>query len=86
MQTFRGEEFSIYQPLAFRADLPEVDALVAEDLDAVGAVVGDEDLLSLVDDDAVGELEVLRAAELVQHVAKLVEDDHPHHLGKKIMR
>ena len=71
MQTFRGEEFSIQYPLTLRADLPEVDALVAEDLDAVGAVVGDEDLLSLVDDDAVGELEVLRAAELVQHVSHL---------------
>ena len=70
----------------FAADLPEEVAFVVEDLDAVGSVVADEDLLPVVDDHPVGELQVLRAAELVQHVAKLVEDDHPHHLGKKIIR
>ena len=70
----------------FAADLPEEVAFVVEDLDAVGSVVADEDLLPVVDDHPVGELQVLRAAELVQHVAKLVEDDHPHHLGIKIMR
>ena len=66
----------------FTADLSEEVAFVVEDLDAVGAVVTDEDLLPVVDDDPVGELEVLRAAELVEHVAQLVEDDHPHHLDK----
>ena len=66
----------------FAANLPKEIALVVEDLDAVGAVVTDEDLLPVVDDDPVGELEVLRAAELVEHVAQLVEDDHPHHLDK----
>jgi len=65
----------------FAADLPEEVAFVVEDLDAVGSVVADEDLLPVVDDHPVGELEVLRAAELVQHVAKLVEDDHPHYLA-----
>ena len=69
----------------FAADLSEEVAFVVEDLDAVGSVVADEDLLPVVDDHPVGELQVLRAAELVQHVAKLVEDNHPHHLGKKIM-
>ena len=34
----------------------------------------------VVDDDPVGELEVLRAPELVEHVAELVEDNHSHHL------
>ena len=57
--------------LTLCADLAEVDSLVAEDLDAVGPVVGDEDLLPVVDHHAVGELEVLGAAELVQHVSHL---------------
>merc|ERR1719278_591780 len=65
----------------FTADLSEEVAFVVEDLDAVGSVVADEDLLPVVDDHPVGELQVLRAAELVQYVAKLVEDDHPHHLA-----
>ena len=68
--------------LTFRADLAEVDPLVAEDLDAVCAVVWDEDLLAVVDNDAIGELEVLGAAKLVQHISQLVENDDPHHLGK----
>ena len=67
----------------FAADLPEEVAFVVEDLDAVGSVVADEDLLPVVDDDPVGELEVLRATKLVQHVAQLVKDDNPHHLGEK---
>ena len=36
----------------------------------------------IIDHHPVGELEVLGAAKLVQHVAVLVEDDHPHHLDK----
>ena len=72
-----------YLLLTFAANLPKEVALIVEDLDAVSAVVTDEDLLTVVDDDPVGELEVLRAAKLVQHVAQLVEDDHPHHLDKK---
>ena len=72
-----------YILLTFAANLPKEIALIVEDLDAVSAVVTDEDLLPVVDDDPVGELEVLRAAKLVQHVAQLVEDDHPHHLDKK---
>ena len=72
-----------YLLLTFAANLPKEVALIVEDLDAVSAVVTDEDLLPVVDDDPVGELEVLRAAKLVEHVAQLVEDDHPHHLDKK---
>ena len=72
-----------YILLTFAANLPKEIALIVEDLDAVSAVVTDEDLLPVVDDDPVGELEVLRAAKLVEHVAQLVEDDHPHHLDKK---
>ena len=72
-----------YLLLTFAANLPKEIALIVEDLDAVSAVVTDEDLLPVVDDDPVGELEVLRAAKLVEHVAQLVEDDHPHHLDKK---
>ena len=72
-----------YILLTFAANLPKEIALIVEDLDAVSAVVTDEDLLTVVDDDPVGELEVLRAAKLVEHVAQLVEDDHPHHLDKK---
>ena len=66
--------------LTLGANLAEVGSLVAEDLDAVGAVVGDEDLLPVVDHHAVGELEVLGAAKLVQHISQLVENDDPHHL------
>ena len=57
--------------LTLSSDLPEVDPFVVEDLDAVSAVVGDEDLLPVVDDDAVGELEVLGAAKLGQNFAHL---------------
>ena len=66
--------------ITFSSDLPEVMAFIVEDLDAVGAVVGDEDLLAIVDDDAVRELQVLGAAELVEHVAQLIEDDDAHDL------
>ena len=73
-----------YFVLTFTANLPKEVAFVVEDLDAVGAVVADEDLLPVVDNDPVGELQVLRATKLVQHVAKLVKDDHPHHLEKAL--
>lgn len=44
-------------------------------------VVRDEDLLLVVDNNAVGELEVRRAVERVQGVSVLVEYDDPHHLA-----
>ena len=47
----------------------------------MSSVVRNENLLSVVDHHAVGELQVLGAAELVQDVAGLVEDDHAHHLA-----
>ena len=55
----------------FAANLPDELSVVVEDLDAVGAVVRDEDLLTIVDDHAVGELEVFRATKLVQDVPHL---------------
>lgn len=42
----------------FAANLTQKDTFVAEDLDAVGTVVGDEDLLLIVDNDAIGEFQV----------------------------
>jgi len=42
----------------FASDLAQEVALVIEDLDAVGPVVGDENLLPVVDDDTVGKLEM----------------------------
>lgn len=41
---------------ALASDLPQVHALVVEYLDAVRPIVADENLLFVVDDDAVGEL------------------------------
>ena len=52
--------------------MPEIDSVVVEDLDAVRAVVGDEDLLAVVDDDAVRELQMLGASKFVEDVAHLV--------------
>ena len=47
----------------------------------MSSVVRNENLLAVVDHHAVGELQVLGAAKLVQDVAGLVEDDHAHHLA-----
>ena len=43
---------------ALAPDLPQVVAVVVEDLDTVGAVVGDENLHGIVDDNSVGELQI----------------------------
>ena len=51
--------------------MPEIDSVVVEDLDAVRAVVGDEDLLAVVDDDAVRELQMFGASKFVKDVAHL---------------
>lgn len=67
--------------LTFPADLSQVLALVVEYFDAVCPIVGYEYLLAVVDDDPVGELEVLGAAKLVQDLAQLIEDDDAHHLA-----
>ena len=68
----------------FAANLSKEVSFIVKDLDAVGSVVTDEDLLPIVDNHSVGKLEVLRATKLVQHVAKLVKDDHPHHLEQSM--
>jgi len=66
---------------SFTADLPEEVSIVIKDFDAVGSIIRDEYLLSVIYNHAVGELQMLGAAELVQHVTELVEDDHTHHLA-----
>ena len=78
--------------LTFPSDLPQVLPFVVEDFDAVCPIVGYEDLLAVVDDNPVGELEMLGAAKLVQDVAHLIKYNHTHDLknyhlnGKKIVR
>ena len=66
---------------ALASDLSQEDALVVEDLDAVGSVITDEDFLFVVHHNAVGELEVLGAAELLEDVAHVVKDDDAHHFA-----
>lgn len=66
---------------SFAANLAQVHAFVAEDLDAMGAIVADEDLLLVVHHHPVGELQMFGAAEFLQHCAGLVEDDDPHHFA-----
>ena len=61
--------------------LPHKHTLIGEHLNTVGAVVADEDLFLVVYDNAVRELKVFRAAELVEHVPHLVEDDDTHDLA-----
>lgn len=65
---------------ALATDLAQVGALVVEYLDTVRTVVTDENLLLVVDHNAVRELEMLRATKLLQHVAGLVKDYNTHHL------
>ena len=70
---------SLYKrPLTFSTNLAEVNALVVEHLDAVRPVVRDEDFLSVVDHHSIGKLQVLGAAELVEDVTGLIEDDDAH--------
>ena len=42
--------------------------------------VADEYLLSVIDNDTVGEIKVLWATKLGEDISKLVEDDDSHHL------
>ncbi len=65
----------IYFFVTFSSNLSEIHPVVVEDLDAVCAIVGDENLLAVVHHHAVRELKVLRAAKLVQHVAHLEKKD-----------
>ena len=55
--------------------------MVVEDLHTVSPVVADVDLHAVVDNDSIGELQVARAAELVEDIADHVEDDDPHNLA-----
>jgi len=67
-------------PLA--AYLTHVLALVVEDLDAVRPIVADKYLLAVIRAAAaVRKLQVLRAVELLQHIAHQIEDQHAHHLA-----
>lgn len=47
----------------------------------MGAVVGDEDLLFVIHNDTVWKLEMFRAAEFLEDVAILIEDQHSHHFA-----
>ena len=64
--------------------MPEEVPFVVKHLDTVGPVVADEDLLSVIDNNPIGELQVLWAPKLIQHIAKLVKDDDAHNLEKDI--
>jgi len=66
---------------AFSPDLSEEVPIVVEDFDAVGSVVTDENLLSIIDHHAIGEMKVLRAAKLLEKISVLVEDNDPHDLA-----
>ena len=70
-----------YRPTSFTANLTEIISLVVEDLDTVSSVVADVDLHAVVDNNTIGELQVARAAELVEDIADHVEDDDPHDLA-----
>ena len=66
---------------SFATNLPEIVSLVIEYLDTVCPVVADVDLHAVVDNNSVGELQVARAAELIEDVADHVEDNDPHDLA-----
>ena len=70
-----------YRPTSFTANLTEIISLIVEDLHTVSPVVADVDFHAIVDDDTIGELEVARAAELIEDVADHVEDNDPHDLA-----
>ena len=64
----------------FASNLSQEVPVIVEHLDAVSSVVADEDLLSVVDHDAVGELQVLGAAKLVEYVSHLIKNNDTHDL------
>ena len=69
--------------LTFSSDLPKKVSFIIKYFYTVSSVVTDEYLLSVIDHDTVGELQMFGAAELVKNVPHLVKDDHPHHLQSK---
>ena len=64
----------------FASDLPQEVAVIVEHLNAVSSVVADEDLLPVIDHNAVGELQVLGAAKLVEDVSHLIKNNDTHDL------
>lgn len=66
---------------AFAANLTQKDTLVAEHLNAMGAIVADENFLFIIDDDAIGELKMLAAPELLQYISGLIENNDTHDLA-----
>ena len=64
--------------ITFSTNLPEVDSFIIKDFNTVCSVVRDEDFLSIIDDDAIGELQVLGASKLVHDIASLIKNDHTH--------
>ena len=66
---------------SFTSNMTKVVSFVVEHLDTVSSVVADEDLHVVVDHNTIGELEDLRAVELVEDVANHVKDDNPHDLA-----
>ena len=74
--------------LTFSSYLSQVVALIVKHLDTVRPVVANEDLLPVVDNHAVGKLQVFGATEFVQQVALLVKNNHSHNLhsfGSKVI-
>ena len=66
---------------ALAANLTQEDAVVVEDLHAVGPIVADENFLIVVGGDSVGEFQVLGAGEFAEDASVGLEDHHPHHLA-----
>jgi precorrin-6x reductase len=63
---------------AFAADLSQKVSFVRKHFDAMSAIVGNENLLTIVDDHSVRKLEMFGAAELLQYVAHLIENQNTH--------
>jgi len=55
--------------------------LIIEHLDTVGSIIAYEDLLLVIDNNAIGKFQMLGTAKLVQDISHLIKDDDPHHLA-----
>ena len=67
--------------ITFTTNLPEVDTFIVEDLDTVSPVVWNENLLAIIDNYAIGELQMLGTTKLVENIAGLIENDDAHNLA-----
>ena len=67
--------------ITFTTNLPEVDTFIVEDLDTVSPVVWNENLLAIIDNYAIGELQMLGTTKLVENIAGLIENDDSHNLA-----